>query len=157
MGRISVRANRELCWCRAPMWADMVPRFLWKAVGDEVRVFNWTGKNDYVALCEPESISFGGGCDIVLFFSPCFPLPPLTCQCWRLTYCFVTEMVITDYTWTKRSMKGHPLVARHSTMTLSVPQTKAQVKVAMVVMLAPPRLNALVWKSGALGYHHDMT
>lgn len=35
--------------------------FLWKACGDEVRVFNWTGKNDYVALCEPESISFGGG------------------------------------------------------------------------------------------------
>jgi len=37
--------------------------FLWKETGDgdEVRVFNWTGKNDYVALCEPESISFGGG------------------------------------------------------------------------------------------------
>ncbi|KAH9974212.1 TLD-domain-containing protein, partial [Russula compacta] len=35
--------------------------FLWKAQGDGVRVFNWTGKNDYVALCEPESISFGGG------------------------------------------------------------------------------------------------
>jgi hypothetical protein len=157
MGRISVRANRELCWRRAPMWADMDPRFLWKASGDEVQVFNWTGKNDYVALCEPESISFGGGCDTVLFFLPCFPLSPLTCQCWRLTCCFVTEMVITDSTWTKRSMKGHPLVARRSTMTLSVLQTKAQVKVAMVVMLAPPRLNALVWRSGALGYHHDMT
>lgn len=25
-------------------------------------MFNWTGKNDYVALCEQESISFGGGC-----------------------------------------------------------------------------------------------
>jgi TLD len=37
-------------------------RFLWKAHGDGVRVFKWTGKNDYVALCEPESISFGGGC-----------------------------------------------------------------------------------------------
>ncbi|KAI0289267.1 TLD-domain-containing protein [Russula brevipes] len=35
--------------------------FLWKAHGDGVRVFNWTGRNDYVALCEPESISFGGG------------------------------------------------------------------------------------------------
>jgi len=35
--------------------------FLWKAHGDGVRVFKWTGKNDYVALCEPESISFGGG------------------------------------------------------------------------------------------------
>jgi TLD len=28
----------------------------------KVKVFKWTGKNDYVALCEPESISFGGGC-----------------------------------------------------------------------------------------------
>ena len=37
-------------------------RFLWKAHGDGVRAFSWTGKNDYVALCEPESISFGGGC-----------------------------------------------------------------------------------------------
>ena len=36
--------------------------FLWKAHGEDVRVFKWTGKNDYVALCEPESISFGGGC-----------------------------------------------------------------------------------------------
>ncbi len=25
-------------------------------------VFKWTGKNDYVALCEPDYISFGGGC-----------------------------------------------------------------------------------------------
>lgn len=37
-------------------------RFLWKARGDSVEVFKWTGQNDYVALCEPESISFGGGC-----------------------------------------------------------------------------------------------
>lgn len=35
--------------------------FLWKAHGEGVRIFKWTGKNDYVALCEPESISFGGG------------------------------------------------------------------------------------------------
>ena len=75
MGRISVRANRESCWRRASMWLTFDFRFLWKASSDEVRVFNWTGKNDYVALCEPESISFGGGCDTVLFFLPCFPLP----------------------------------------------------------------------------------
>jgi hypothetical protein len=37
--------------------------FLRKASGDEVRVFNWTGKKDYVALWELESISFGGGDD----------------------------------------------------------------------------------------------
>ncbi|RPD72704.1 TLD-domain-containing protein, partial [Lentinus tigrinus ALCF2SS1-7] len=36
--------------------------FLWQKVGpDRVRVFKWTGKNDYVALCEPDYISFGGG------------------------------------------------------------------------------------------------
>ncbi len=28
---------------------------------EKVQVFKWTGKNDYVALCEPEYISFGGG------------------------------------------------------------------------------------------------
>ena len=33
-------------------------------------MFNWTGKNDYVALCEPESISFGGGCDPFCSFHP---------------------------------------------------------------------------------------
>jgi hypothetical protein len=28
---------------------------------DNVDVYKWTGKNDYVALCEPGFISFGGG------------------------------------------------------------------------------------------------
>ena len=38
-------------------------RFLWKMLPDEkLRVYKWTGRNDYVALCEPEYISFGGGC-----------------------------------------------------------------------------------------------
>ena len=37
-------------------------RFLWKlTTDDKLRVFKWSGKNDYVALCEPEYISFGGG------------------------------------------------------------------------------------------------
>ncbi|KAI0776556.1 TLD-domain-containing protein [Trametes elegans] len=36
--------------------------FLWQLVGkDRVRVYKWTGKNDYVALCETDYISFGGG------------------------------------------------------------------------------------------------
>ncbi|KAM5534141.1 hypothetical protein V8D89_012161 [Ganoderma adspersum] len=36
--------------------------FLWQMVGkDRLRVFKWTGRNDYVALCEPDYISFGGG------------------------------------------------------------------------------------------------
>ncbi len=29
--------------------------------GSELEVYKWTGKNDYVALCEMSSISFGGG------------------------------------------------------------------------------------------------
>ena len=37
-------------------------RFLWRLAGDAVRVYKWTGKNDYVALCEPDYLSFGGGC-----------------------------------------------------------------------------------------------
>ncbi|KAH9900705.1 TLD-domain-containing protein [Cubamyces lactineus] len=36
--------------------------FLWQLVAkDRVRVYKWTGKNDYVALCESDYISFGGG------------------------------------------------------------------------------------------------
>lgn len=36
--------------------------FLWSFRPDEqLRVYKWTGKNDYVALCEPEYLSFGGG------------------------------------------------------------------------------------------------
>lgn len=43
--------------------------FLWKQADTDflngnptkVQVFKWTGKNDYVALCLPDSISFGGG------------------------------------------------------------------------------------------------
>lgn len=37
-------------------------RFLWRLTVDKhLRVYKWTGKNDYVALCEPEYLSFGGG------------------------------------------------------------------------------------------------
>lgn len=37
--------------------------FLWsqKQEGGPVKVFKWTGKNDYVRLCESDFISFGGG------------------------------------------------------------------------------------------------
>jgi hypothetical protein len=116
-----------------------------------------TGQERMTTLrCASQSRSLLVEGAIRFVLSTLFPTLTPTCQCWRLTCCSVTEMVITDSTWTKRSMKGHPLVARRSTMTLSV-QTQAQVKVAMIVMLAPPRLNASVWRSGALGYHHDMT
>lgn len=40
-------------------------RFMWKVKDKgkpDVKVYKWTGKNDYVALCEPDYISFGGGC-----------------------------------------------------------------------------------------------
>ena len=40
------------------------PSFLFKLVSTEAgpRVFPWTGKNQYFALCESGFISFGGGC-----------------------------------------------------------------------------------------------
>ena len=38
-----------------------LPRFLWKYHDHELKVFKCTGKNNYIALCEPEYISFGGG------------------------------------------------------------------------------------------------
>ena len=42
---------------------DTLNRFLWQLVGKgRVRVFKWTDKNDYVALCESDYISFGRGC-----------------------------------------------------------------------------------------------
>ena len=55
--------------------ADTSHRFLWKTNSfipdpqvekDEddlpiIDVFKWTGRNDYVALCEPDFVSIGGG------------------------------------------------------------------------------------------------
>jgi hypothetical protein len=41
-------------------------RFMWKYVAGKFQVFKWTGKNDYVALCEPEFLSFGGGYVLIL-------------------------------------------------------------------------------------------
>jgi TLD len=45
-------------------WLSMCS-FLWRRKKhheqDHVEVFKWTGKNDYVALCEAAFISFGGG------------------------------------------------------------------------------------------------
>jgi len=34
--------------------------FLWK-FKDTLHVYKWTGRNDYVALCELDYLSFGGG------------------------------------------------------------------------------------------------
>lgn len=41
--------------------SDFTPSFLWRYVAGIPEVYKWTGKNDYVALCEPDFISFGGG------------------------------------------------------------------------------------------------
>jgi len=39
----------------------VVESFLWRYVKGRLDVFKWTGKKDYVALCEHEYLSFGGG------------------------------------------------------------------------------------------------
>ena len=35
--------------------------FMWTYAAEGLTVFKWTGRNQYVALCEPDYISFGGG------------------------------------------------------------------------------------------------
>ncbi|KAF9816970.1 hypothetical protein IEO21_03735 [Rhodonia placenta] len=36
--------------------------FLWRLTSEKrLHIYKWTGKNDYVALCETEYLSFGGG------------------------------------------------------------------------------------------------
>jgi hypothetical protein len=47
--------------------------FMWKYVEGKFEAFKWTGRNDYVALCEPEFISFGGGYVLHSFMSSAFP------------------------------------------------------------------------------------
>jgi hypothetical protein len=61
---ITEAGNRECpskCTCEIGRGNQFAYSFLWKYVNDHLDVFKWTGKNDYVALCEPEFISFGGG------------------------------------------------------------------------------------------------
>jgi hypothetical protein len=48
-------------------------RFLFKYIDGNLKVFKTTGRNSYVSLCEPEYISFGGGC-------VSFPLHLTTCR-----------------------------------------------------------------------------
>ena len=45
-------------------------RFLWRVDphdNHEIQVYKWTGRNDYVALCEKGGFSFGGGYVILCF------------------------------------------------------------------------------------------
>jgi hypothetical protein len=58
-------ARPHLHWILTP---DIeLRRFLWKFAGDSdnvvgnLKIFKWTGRNDYVALCELGYLSFGGG------------------------------------------------------------------------------------------------
>ena len=63
--------------------SGLLARFLWKAIETVVdpkeeeasredveviwpaiKVFKWTGMNDYVALCEKDSVLFGGGYEL---------------------------------------------------------------------------------------------
>ena len=60
----------SLIWCIPPrMCPHAHVRFLWRyhppMDGEQqgrLDVYNWTGANAYVTLCEPEFISSGGGC-----------------------------------------------------------------------------------------------
>lgn len=42
-------------------FSSILGSFLWRYSGNELSVFKWTGRNGYVALCEPDYMSFGGG------------------------------------------------------------------------------------------------
>lgn len=100
-----------------------------------MRVFNWTGKNDYVALCEPESISFGGGCvpaGLVLARTPVLVIDRAIAP--------FTGMDITGCTSTKRSTKGRLRAAPRSTTIRSALRTRDRV--------APPRSSASVSRFG---------
>jgi hypothetical protein len=58
-----------------PLTDARVYSFLWRTTSDipdpsqekdggqlpDVEVYRWTGRNDYVALCEPDFVSLGGG------------------------------------------------------------------------------------------------
>ena len=43
-------------------------RFLWKFTQGNLQVYNTTGRNNYVALCEPDYISLEEGEQLSLFF-----------------------------------------------------------------------------------------
>ncbi len=41
--------------------ANVPSRFLWRYSNTKLSVYKSTGRNDYIALCEPDYLSFGGG------------------------------------------------------------------------------------------------
>lgn len=62
--------NRVSLLCLAGVLSSLISSFLWKYADNEFHIFRWTGRNDYVALCEPSFLSFGGGS---VFFVRPFP------------------------------------------------------------------------------------
>ena len=50
------------CLAMGSLSIALVFRLLWRYVRGKLDVYKWTGKNDYVTLCEPEYLSFGGRC-----------------------------------------------------------------------------------------------
>src|ERR1700683_4508189 len=92
-------------------------------------VFKWTGKNDYVALCEPKYLSFGGGC----VYSPC--LIHANSQS-------LTEMADTVYTLTTHSLTALQPAVPVSKTNCCVPQAQRGVMF---------HLSVLGWKCGGWG------
>ena len=59
---ILVVVNRKLSFLYRMIWMTYyLSRFLWKFTQGNLQVYKTTGRNNYVALCEPDYISFGGG------------------------------------------------------------------------------------------------
>ena len=93
-------------------------------------MYKWTGRNDYVALCEPEYISFGGGC--VNFFTRCGPRLTVQRAVTATTACISTRHCRTD------RLRGAP----HSITSRCARLGLARAK------MSP--LNVSGWKCGAL-------
>lgn len=72
MAAIMVVEIRELVGsCVQQLDIDTLFRFLWRVDphdNNDLRVYKWTGRNDYVALCDKDGFSFGGG--YVIFIHP---------------------------------------------------------------------------------------
>lgn len=102
------RANPSRCGCAADL--SLSHSFLWKAHGEDVSVFKWTGKNDYVALCEPESISFGGGCAMMISYPAVLNI---------IDHPFYLGTGIMGSILTRRSTRAPPRAVRRLTTTHS--------------------------------------
>jgi hypothetical protein len=121
------------CLSMGSLIIGLVFRFLCQYVGGKLDVYKWTGKNDYVALCEPEYLSFGCRC---VTFSILF------IYCVKLWNCilFLTGTVGMDYTSTTRSSTGLRLTAPHSRTNRFVHRVRGRVGTSL--------LSVWGWKCG---------